>query len=89
MAQKEYHHSYTILLSQDNYHCAFYLKTGSCRYGQGCGKFHPYPRISETILFKNMYDGLGLTEVLDEDADDSLMVIMSPVFKTRSTMKKK
>jgi len=58
---------------RDNYHCAFYLKTGSCRYGAGCGKYHPYPRISETVLFKNMYDGLGLTEVLDEDADDSLM----------------
>ena len=59
---------------KDNFNCSFYLKTGSCRYGDRCGKHHPYPTISETILFKNMYIGLGQDQVLDEDTDDNLMV---------------
>jgi len=57
---------------KDITNCAFYLKTGSCKYADRCGKRHPYPSSSTTILFKNMYDGLGLTEVLDEDADEDL-----------------
>jgi hypothetical protein len=57
---------------KDSMNCAFFLKTGSCRYGEACSKFHPYPASSTTILIKNMYDGPGMTEVTDEDNDDDL-----------------
>lgn len=57
---------------KDNVHCAFYLKTGACRYGDTCSKCHPYPTGSTTILIKNMYDGLGMSDVADEDNDDDL-----------------
>jgi hypothetical protein len=30
--------------------------------------------MAETIVFRNMYDGLGLAEVLDENADEDLQV---------------
>lgn len=57
---------------KDSVYCAFYLKTGSCRYGDTCSKCHPYPNESTTILIKNMYDGLGMSDVADEDNDDDL-----------------
>lgn len=43
-----------IICNQKNT-CKFYLKTGACRYGDSCAKFHPYPIMSKTLLFKNMY----------------------------------
>jgi len=57
---------------KDSVYCAFYLKTGCCRYGDTCSKYHPYPNGSTTILIKNMYDGLGMSDVADEDNDDDL-----------------
>eukprot|EP01116_Phalansterium_solitarium_P024390 TRINITY_DN8933_c0_g1_i1.p1 TRINITY_DN8933_c0_g1~~TRINITY_DN8933_c0_g1_i1.p1 ORF type:complete len:379 (+),score=86.25 TRINITY_DN8933_c0_g1_i1:113-1249(+) len=57
---------------KDSIYCSFYLKTGSCKFGDRCGKKHPYPTESVTVLIKNMYDGLGLTEVVADDADDDL-----------------
>jgi len=50
--------------------CTFFLKTGSCRYGETCNKRHPYPSISNTLILKNMYDGPGMSEPTDEDNDD-------------------
>jgi len=57
---------------KDSSNCAFFLKTGSCRYGDACSKFHPYPPVSTTLLIKNMYDGPGMSEPTDEDNDDDL-----------------
>ena len=37
---------------KDTRHCAFFLKTGSCRFGDACGKGHPYPQVGPTILIK-------------------------------------
>ena len=54
--------------------CSFYLKTGSCRFGERCGKHHPYPEKSSVILFKNMYVGLERYDVVGEDTDDALQV---------------
>ncbi len=64
----------TFGTEKDIYNCAFFLKTGVCRYGDSCGKRHVYPDISNIVLFRNMYDGLGLTEVLDEETDEHLQV---------------
>src|SRR5688500_11403687 len=40
---------------REGYNCPFYLKTGSCRYGPQCGKKHPYPPVSHTVMIRNMY----------------------------------
>jgi len=69
---KEVSRDETFGTEKDVYNCAFFLKTGVCRYGDSCGKRHVYPDISTIVLFKNMYDGLGLTEVLDEETDEHL-----------------
>lgn len=55
---------------KDPLHCAFFLKTGSCRFGDRCGKGHPYPTLSPTILLKNMYDGLGMASSKADDEFD-------------------
>jgi U2 small nuclear ribonucleoprotein auxiliary factor 35 kDa subunit-related protein len=43
-----------------------------CRSGDRCGKAPVYPDISNIIMFKNMYDGVGMSEPLDEDGDNDL-----------------
>ena len=45
-----------VTFSQDPHGCSFYLKTGSCKYGDLCGKRHSYPASSKVILIKHMYD---------------------------------
>jgi len=66
---------------RDKYNCAFYIKTGSCRFGDRCGKQHPYPSVSHTVLFKNMYDGVGMSEVADDDCDDDLQYDEKEIMK--------
>nr|CAG8447420.1 4007_t:CDS:10 [Entrophospora candida] len=56
---------------KDQINCPFYIKTGACRYGEQCGRIHPYPEISNTILIKNMYEGMPI-QLADEDNDDNL-----------------
>ena len=34
--------------------CQFFLRTSACRYGEVCNKKHISPRISTTLVFKNM-----------------------------------
>lgn len=48
------------------------MKTGCCRYGEACSKFHPYPDSSCTVLFRNMYSGIGMVAPSDEDGDIEL-----------------
>ncbi len=60
--------------AQDQFHCSFYLKTGSCRFGAACGKGHPLPQVAATILFKNMYVGVGMSELHEQDAADDMQV---------------
>lgn len=62
-----------IISYQDQINCPFYLKTGACRYGGLCGRHHPYPDKSVTILIKNMYEGMPI-QLADEDNDDNLEV---------------
>ncbi len=61
---------------QDAVNCPFYLKTGSCRFGDRCSRRHPHLPSSTTLLIRAMYTPLGLTEaMLDErDHDVSLEV---------------
>eukprot|EP01097_Dermamoeba_algensis_P001378 TRINITY_DN151_c0_g1_i1.p1 TRINITY_DN151_c0_g1~~TRINITY_DN151_c0_g1_i1.p1 ORF type:complete len:347 (-),score=105.98 TRINITY_DN151_c0_g1_i1:1398-2378(-) len=66
---------------KDSFNCSFYLKIGSCRFGDSCGKHHPRPMVAQTILIKNMYDGLGMSEVLDEDGDEDLEHDESEIMK--------
>ncbi|RHZ69690.1 hypothetical protein Glove_280g19 [Diversispora epigaea] len=56
---------------KDQINCPFYLKTGACRYDDLCGRHHPYPDKSVTILIKNMYEGMPI-QLADEDNDDNL-----------------
>ena len=44
-----------ICTEEDKVNCPFYFKTGACRYGDRCTKRHLKPSISQTLLFKNMY----------------------------------
>ncbi|CAG8487089.1 15903_t:CDS:2, partial [Acaulospora morrowiae] len=57
----------------DQVNCPFYLKTGACRFGDSCGRNHPYPEKSVTILIKNMYEGMPV-QLADEDNDDNLEI---------------
>jgi hypothetical protein len=62
--------------------CSFFLKTGSCKYGEACSKFHPYPSVSTTLVLKNMYDGPGLGEFReDEENDDDLELEEEEIMK--------
>ncbi|CAG8587022.1 12879_t:CDS:2 [Funneliformis caledonium] len=56
---------------KDQVNCPFYLKTGACRYGDSCGRYHPYPEKCCTILIKNMYEGMPV-QLADENDDDDL-----------------
>ena len=44
-----------ICTEEDKVNCPFYFKTGACRYGDRCTRRHLKPSISQTLLFKNMY----------------------------------
>ena len=35
--------------------CNFYFKIGACRHGEKCNRIHNKPTISQTLLFKNLY----------------------------------
>ena len=71
----------TLAAEREGYMCPFYLKTGSCRYGAQCGKKHPYPPVSHTVMIRNMYDGPGMSEKLEEDAGDDLLHEEEDIYK--------
>nr|XP_027232901.1 U2 small nuclear ribonucleoprotein auxiliary factor 35 kDa subunit-related protein 2-like [Penaeus vannamei] len=50
--------------------CPFFTKTGACRFGIQCSRYHDYPDQSRTLLFPNMYSHFGL-EHLALDIHDS------------------
>ncbi|KAG9287696.1 hypothetical protein G9A89_004099 [Geosiphon pyriformis] len=56
---------------KDQLNCSFYLKTGACRYGDVCDRYHPYPEKSFTLMIKNMYEGMPV-QLADEENDDNL-----------------
>ena len=40
---------------KDRVNCPFYYKIGACRHGDRCSRVHNKPSISQTVVFKNMY----------------------------------
>ena len=44
---------------KDRVNCPFYFKIGACRHGDRCSRAHNRPAISETVLFRNMYQSLA------------------------------
>jgi hypothetical protein len=69
----------TFGTEKDQIHCAFFLKTGACRYGSKCSKTHLIPSQSTTLLIRNFYEplGFGTSKYADEDEDEELMVRFS------------
>ncbi|CAF1145886.1 unnamed protein product [Adineta ricciae] len=49
--------------------CAFYSKTGVCRYGERCRRAHPKADITNTLLAVNMYSNFEMQYGLDEEYD--------------------
>jgi len=69
---------------RDTIHCAFYLKTGACRFGPSCSKAHPYPVSSPVILLRNFYEplygALKRDVQLNEDEDEDLEIDESEAY---------
>jgi hypothetical protein len=64
----------TFGTEKDQVHCAFFLKTGACRYGSKCSKTHLMPLQSTTLLIRNFYEPLGYsTSKHGTDDDEELM----------------
>lgn len=42
-------------LRPDGFNCLYYLKTGICKYGDKCTKFHDKPTISKGIVIRVCY----------------------------------
>lgn len=40
---------------EDKVNCFFYSKIGACRHGDKCNRIHNRPVVSQTILFKHLY----------------------------------
>ncbi|KAM3141538.1 hypothetical protein pb186bvf_006402 [Paramecium bursaria] len=45
---------------EDKVNCSFYIKIGACRYENKCQRIHSIPPISQTILFKHMYQNSAM-----------------------------
>ena len=63
---------------QDTHNCAFFLKTGACRFGDRCSKQHPRPPSSVTLLIPAMYESLGLKEQMLDERDQDTALEVSP-----------
>lgn len=50
---------------RDKLNCAFFIKTGACRHGDKCSKFHPRPESSVTILIPMFYLNMSAHHVKD------------------------
>ncbi|XP_041378782.1 LOW QUALITY PROTEIN: U2 small nuclear ribonucleoprotein auxiliary factor 35 kDa subunit-related protein 2-like [Gigantopelta aegis] len=56
---------------EDKINCPFFIKTGACRYGDGCSRTHPIPDSSTTLIIRGMYSHVVLTQLqLDEHDQD-------------------
>lgn len=49
--------------TSDPRNCPFYLKTGACKYGASCKRFHSVPAVTNTIMFPNMCDLLFFVDL--------------------------
>ncbi|XP_069748555.1 U2 small nuclear ribonucleoprotein auxiliary factor 35 kDa subunit-related protein 2 [Narcine bancroftii] len=54
---------------KDKSYCPFFLKTGSCRFGDRCSRRHVYPASSQTLLIRAMFITFGMEESRRDDYD--------------------
>uniref|UniRef100_A0A4W3HYN7 Zinc finger CCCH-type, RNA binding motif and serine/arginine rich 2 n=1 Tax=Callorhinchus milii TaxID=7868 RepID=A0A4W3HYN7_CALMI len=54
---------------KDKSYCPFFLKTGSCRFGDRCSRKHVYPSTSPTLLIRAMFITFGMEECRRDDYD--------------------
>ncbi|GCB79597.1 U2 small nuclear ribonucleoprotein auxiliary factor 35 kDa subunit-related protein 2 [Scyliorhinus torazame] len=54
---------------KDKSYCPFFLKTGSCRFGDRCSRKHVYPASSHTLLIRAMFITFGMEESRRDDYD--------------------
>jgi splicing factor U2AF subunit len=40
---------------EDKVNCSYYFKIGACRHGDGCGRKHIKPLVSQTLLLPHIY----------------------------------
>jgi hypothetical protein len=45
-----------MIVTLNRQHCAFYLNTGACRFGDKCVMPHVKPIMSPTLLIPKMYE---------------------------------
>lgn len=68
-----------ILTEEDQVNCPFYFKTGACRYGDRCTRRHLKPAISQTLLFKGMYENPPIAIAMAEGhrvPDEQIMAVI-------------
>ncbi|XP_003969911.1 U2 small nuclear ribonucleoprotein auxiliary factor 35 kDa subunit-related protein 2 [Takifugu rubripes] len=54
---------------RDVSNCPFFLKTGSCRFGDRCSRKHVYPTASPTMMIRSMFKTFGMEEARRDDYD--------------------
>nr|XP_013807043.1 PREDICTED: U2 small nuclear ribonucleoprotein auxiliary factor 35 kDa subunit-related protein 2 [Apteryx mantelli mantelli] len=54
---------------KDRANCPFYIKTGSCRFGDRCSRKHNYPTSSKTLLVRGMFLTFGMEQCRRDDYD--------------------
>ncbi|XP_051918386.1 U2 small nuclear ribonucleoprotein auxiliary factor 35 kDa subunit-related protein 2 [Hippocampus zosterae] len=54
---------------RDVANCPFFLKTGSCRFGDRCSRKHVYPSTSPTLLIRAMFITYGMEQSRRDDYD--------------------
>uniref|UniRef100_A0A8C9NH32 Zinc finger CCCH-type, RNA binding motif and serine/arginine rich 2 n=1 Tax=Serinus canaria TaxID=9135 RepID=A0A8C9NH32_SERCA len=54
---------------KDRANCPFYIKTGSCRFGDRCSRKHNYPTSSKTLLVRGMFITFGMEQCRRDDYD--------------------
>ncbi|CAF99810.1 unnamed protein product, partial [Tetraodon nigroviridis] len=65
-----------VTVTSENYgterdisNCPFFLKTGSCRFGDRCSRKHVYPTASPTLMIRSMFKTFGMEEARRDDYD--------------------
>ncbi|XP_062280360.1 U2 small nuclear ribonucleoprotein auxiliary factor 35 kDa subunit-related protein 2 [Scomber scombrus] len=54
---------------QDVANCPFFLKTGTCRFGDRCSRKHAYPTASPTLMIRGMFVTFGMEQSRRDDYD--------------------
>ncbi|XP_007668619.1 U2 small nuclear ribonucleoprotein auxiliary factor 35 kDa subunit-related protein 2 [Ornithorhynchus anatinus] len=57
------------ITEKDRANCPFYIKTGSCRFGDRCSRKHNYPTLSPTLLIRSMFITFGMEQCRRDDYD--------------------